>query len=167
MGGTIGVDSTPGAGSTFWFELPLSPADSIPSSPSPPAARRPSDHRYRVLYIEDDRVNVGLLKLLAVPAGLDLLTAENAEDGLVMARRERPDVILLDINLPGMGGREAVGHLKADAVTAHIPAIAVSGESREEGDFASGFDAWLMKPFEVERLRDLIRRVVKEAPGPP
>ncbi len=153
-GDHIGAHGTPG-------RPPLPGSAGSVSGESSPGTQR----RCRVLYIEDDAVNVGLLKLLAVPAGLDLLTAGDAERGLVMARREEPEVILLDINLPGMGGREAVGLLKADPATHHIPVIAVSGEGREEGDLTAGFDAWLMKPFEVERLRDLIRRVMRDARG--
>ena len=98
--------------------------------------------------------------------GVELLTAENAEEGLAMIRTNRPDLVLMDINLPGMSGLDALRILKADPVTAAIPVIAVSAAAMPR-DIQSGLDAgfrdYLTKPFDVQALLSRIREILQDS----
>lgn len=125
-----------------------------------PAARRPM----RVLCIEDTRTNFEILRLyLARQQGYEVFGAEDGERGLEVAARERPDVILLDINLPGMDGIEVKARLAADPRTAAIPVIALSaGALKTDIDraLAAGFVEYLTKPLRLPRLTETLDRCV-------
>ncbi len=96
-----------------------------------------------------------------------LQCAENAEVGLIQIRTARPDLVLMDINLPGMSGLEALQQLRQQPYGADLPIIAVSASARveeiEEG-IRAGFDAYLTKPFEVEELLTQIKRLLEREP---
>lgn len=150
MQGEIGVDSTPGEGSTFWFELPLS------------AECDASASHYKVLYIEDNPANLRLVQsILDSRQDIELLTADSVEAGLEMATRQRPDLILLDLNLPGMNGFEALRRLSANPRTYGIPVIAVTANAMvtdiERGKLA-GFSEYISKPINVPGLLKTIDR---------
>ena len=172
MGGRIGFDSTPGIGSQFWFELPhaLSGCD-VAMEPSIKAKEDASDQPRltgkRVLYIEDSLVNVEVMKhFFRMHQNIELLTAENAETGLAMIHEAHPDLVLMDINLPGMSGLEALHRLKSNPVTASIPVIAVSAAAMP-ADIAiglkAGFLAYLTKPFDVSELNALVRTTLQKS----
>ena len=127
MGGTIGVESTPGAGSVFWIELDPAAAPRF-------AARRPDYAEpartpaadgaplRTLLYVEDNPANLELVEeLVARRSDLRMLSAADGNLGIEFARAYRPDVVLMDINLPGISGVEAMKVLRADPSTAHIP----------------------------------------------
>jgi len=164
MGGSIGVSSRADVGSTFWFELPIAGATRTMAGESKklagpqPTTRRVSS--YKVLYIEDNPANLKLVrKMFATKAHLILLDAETAELGLEVAVRERPDLILLDINLPGMDGYEALERLREDPVTQSIPVIAVTANAMVrdvERGMAAGFFAYLAKPLDVSLFFETI-----------
>ncbi|TAN53872.1 MAG: PAS domain S-box protein [Methylococcaceae bacterium] len=162
MHGRIGFESRAGIGSTFWIELPwikeqLTERISPPSGEiSLPAFIRPVAAPQKVLYIEDNHFNLFYIQeLLQSVEGVHLLTATDAEQGLKLAETERPDLILLDINLPGMDGYEALRHLKSSPATAPIPVLALTVNATPE-DMGKGLEAgfidYLTKPVDMERV---------------
>ncbi len=171
MGGRIGFDSTVGVGSLFWIELPLAASDyktsTVPSfEASGDVLDKSGPVSGRVLYIEDSPINIEVMKnVFRILPDIELLTAENAEIGLAMIHEAQPDLVLMDINLPGMSGLEALHTLKTNPDTADIPVIAVSAAAMPddvEAGLKAGFLAYLTKPFEVPELIDLIRKVLQK-----
>jgi CheY-like chemotaxis protein len=112
-----------------------------------------------ILYVEDDPASVALMQdLLGVFDGVTLATAPNAELGLHLARKLLPDVIIMDLNLPGLSGPAALGFLREWPETAGIPVIALSAmaSGRERDAQLRGFDRCLPKPLNVDRLESTI-----------
>lgn len=104
----------------------------------------------RILIIEDNAANMRLATFLLKAAAHEVLEAVDAEAGLMMARAEHPDLILMDIQLPGMDGLEATGLLKADEATKAIPVIALTSlamKGDEERIRAAGCDGYIAKPL--------------------
>lgn len=120
----------------------------------------------KILVIEDNPSNMKLAALVAGNAGHAVLRADNAPDGLALARAERPDLILMDIQLPGMDGLAATRALKADPATADIPVIALTSYAMK-GDAekirAAGCDDYLAKPYHYSDLLAAIGRVLAES----
>lgn len=109
----------------------------------------------RILVVEDNPTNMKLASLLLRNAGHSVLCAIDAESGLALARDERPDLILMDIQLPGMDGLAATAVLKQDPVTAAIPVIAVTAmamTSDREKTRAAGCDGYISKPLRYREL---------------
>ena len=156
MHGQIGLDSEVGVGSCFWVRLQ---ADE--------AAAPASGCDGTVLYIEDNAVNVLLMEaMLAQQTRLRMLSAETPETGLQMACAQRPDLILLDIQLPGIDGYEVLRRLRADEATHDIPVIAISANALRadiERGRAAGFDDYLTKPIDQRALVATLKRVVQRA----
>jgi two-component system, cell cycle response regulator DivK len=109
----------------------------------------------RILIVEDNPANMKLATLLLHKAGHTALCAVDAETGLTLARAERPDLILMDVQLPGMDGLAATALLKKDPATAAIPVIALTAmamkEDREKTK-AAGCDAYIAKPLRYQEL---------------
>jgi len=166
MHGEIGVSSEPGVGSTFWVRLARGasvPASDLPALTASPAAA-PAQRPRTVLYIEDNPVNQILMEgMLAHRPGTRLLLADRPETGLALAGTERPDLVLLDIQLPGMDGFEVLKRLRSSPLTGEIPVIAVSANAMPS-DIASaqraGFAEYLTKPLELRRLLDVVDRAL-------
>jgi signal transduction histidine kinase/ActR/RegA family two-component response regulator len=165
MGGVIGVDSTVGTGSVFWIELRLSAAPRLVAADTPEAAltrpRQPQGGPLRtLLYVEDNPANLELVEqLVARRADLRLLSAADGQLGVEFARAYQPDVILMDINLPGLSGIDAMRRMRADPATAHIPIIALSANAVPhdiEGALAAGFFGYLTKPIKVGLFMDTL-----------
>jgi len=109
----------------------------------------------RVLIIEDNATNMTLAMFLLQSAGHTVLSARDAEAGLTLARSERPDLILLDIQLPGMDGLEATGVLKRDPATRAIPVIALTAlamKGDEERIRAAGCEGYIAKPMSYKEF---------------
>ena len=165
MGGTVGVYSTVGQGNGFWIDLPraLTPF-AIPEQAETTmvaALEVPALTPLRtVLYVEDNPANLQLVEqIIARRPGLRLLSASTGALGVQMALSVRPDVVLMDINLPGMGGLEAMQLLRANPATAHIPVVAVSANAimRDiERGLAAGFFRYLTKPIRVSEFLETL-----------
>ena len=158
MGGEIGVESVLGEGSIFWIEVNLT--DKPKTVPAIATAQptgidysKPNLPACTVLYIEDNPANLMLVEeLIARRSDLRLLTATDAMAGIKLARLTLPDIILMDINLPGINGLQALQILAKDPLTSHIPVIAVSANaipSDIEKGLEAGFFRYLTKPINI------------------
>jgi two-component system cell cycle response regulator DivK len=119
-----------------------------------------------ILIIEDNDKNLKLVRDVLQVKGYATIEAVNAEDGLVLARERKPDLILMDIQLPGMNGIEALGVLRADPVTAGIPVAAVTASvmAHDRNKITeAGFDAYVGKPINLKEFLDTVRRMVENA----
>jgi CheY-like chemotaxis protein len=161
MGGTIGAESTVGVGSVFWIELGLITATTLTIEEDAHRAPQHADagngsSQRTVLYVEDNPASLELVEqLIALRADLNLITATDGNSGVQFAHDYLPDVILMDINLPGISGLEAMKVLRADPSTAHIPIIALSANALP-GDISSaigsGFFSYLTKPINLSQF---------------
>ena len=163
MGGVIGVESTVGKGSVFWLELNL--AEPQPAGPTKHRAVSPAQVQadaplHTLLYVEDNPANRNLVEnLVARRPDLRLLSAADGNRGVEIARASRPDVILMDINLPGLSGIQALRILAEDPTTAHIPVVGLSAyamHSEIEKGLAAGFFRYLTKPFKVNEFMETL-----------
>jgi PAS domain S-box-containing protein len=175
MGGIIGVESTVGEGSVFWIELNLTAEAQAPAA-SPPGATAPAQvHagalQRTLLYVEDNPANLMLVEdLVARRPDIRLLTATDGKGGIEVARASRPDVILMDINLPGISGIRAMGILAEDPGTAHIPVVALSANAMPrdvEKGMEAGFFRYLTKPIKVIEFMDTLDVALKFAEAHP
>ncbi len=109
----------------------------------------------RILVIEDNPANLKLVSLLLRNAGYEVLCAPDAEAGIALARAERPDLVLMDLQLPGMDGLAATAILKGDEATRAIPVIALTAmamKSDQEASVVAGCDAFIAKPLRYQEL---------------
>lgn len=165
MGGRIGVNSQIDIGSDFWFELPLatelSASHAITDNGN---VERPASNpvHYRILYIEDNPANLRLMEaIFDEHEHLTLKAVPNAVIGLDLAKSAPPDLILMDIDLPGIDGYQALTRLKEEERTRDIPVIAVSANAmKSDLDRArkAGFAAYLTKPIDIVQLLDEVTR---------
>lgn len=120
----------------------------------------------RILLVEDNAANMKLSTLLLLRAGHVVLAAADAEAALLAARDEAPDLILMDIQLPGMDGLAATAILKSDPGTADIPVIALTAmamKQDQERALSAGCDAYIAKPLRYQQLYDAIDRLLVSA----
>lgn len=113
-----------------------------------------------ILYVEDNPANLALIhNLIDLMNGYTLLTTLNAEDGIEIAIAKQPDIILMDINLPGMNGYEALEILTANEATKHIPVVAVTANAMKEHvkkGKESGFKSYITKPIDIKGLVEVL-----------
>jgi len=180
MGGRIGFTSVEGEGSTFWLDMPL-----VRSS-RPQAAEKQSVDLFSprhdasepveragvaggaerlVLYVEDNLANIRIVRgILCTLSHYKLITAQNAEDGIELARKASPDLILMDGTLPNMSGNEAVRRLKACSDTKDIPVIGLSANAMEkdqENAMDAGCSAYLTKPIDIEQFIATVQQTLR------
>ena len=165
MGGAIGADSTVGEGSVFWIELGLTAAPQLVDRQAGPAAQLrpplPEGTPLRtILYVEDNPANLELVEqLVARRPDLRMLSAADGALGIEFARACQPELILMDINLPGISGIEALKILRADPLTAHIPILALSANAAArdiEKGLEAGFFSYLTKPIKVDQFMEAL-----------
>ncbi len=161
MGGEIGANSTVGVGSEFWVDLPGSAVtEACPPLALPgltvPAELDGGQPQATVLCVEDNPANLLLVaRLLARRSDIRLISAKDGRAGVELARSALPDLILMDINLPGISGLTALRMLQGDATTAHIPVLALSANAMPrdiERGLAAGFFRYLTKPIRLDEF---------------
>jgi PAS domain S-box-containing protein len=172
MGGVIGVESTVGKGSVFWVEMNLTAEPQVAADTAEPTAiaqaQVQTDAQLRtLLYVEDNPANLMLVEdLIARRPDIRLLSARDGNRGIEIARASRPDVILMDINLPGISGIKALRILADDPATSHIPVVALSANAipRDiEKGLEAGFFRYLTKPIKVNEFMDTLDVALKFA----
>ncbi|HIJ86784.1 MAG TPA: PAS domain S-box protein [Desulfuromonadales bacterium] len=165
MGGVIGVESTVGVGSVFWIEMslmakPHAPAYSSGTMTAVMGHKEGDAPTQTLLYVEDNPANMMLVEdIIARRPDIRLLTARNGKSGIELARASLPDVILMDINLPGISGIDAMKILAVDQTTAHIPVVALSANAMPrdiEMGLKAGFFRYLTKPINVDKFMDTL-----------
>ena len=171
MDGEIGAQSTEGVGSVFWIELILTNEPELEAHQTEHAFINrvilPNEGQSTLLYVEDNPANLLLVKkLLERRTDISLFSTGNGTSGVEMARLLLPDVILMDINLPGISGIEAMQILATDSATAHIPIVAISANAMPrdiEKGLDAGFFRYLTKPIKVNELIDTLDVVLAHA----
>ena len=172
MDGVIGVHSSVGVGSVFWFELkranaPQSTASADELPLALPASVPPESAPRTLLYVEDNPANVALVEqIIARRPNLRLLRAGNGTGGVALARMHQPDVILMDINLPGITGLQALKMLQEDPATQHIPVLALSANAMPHDiakGLAAGFFHYLTKPIKVDEFMAVLELALDAA----
>ncbi|MDI1292912.1 MAG: PAS domain S-box protein [Methylobacter sp.] len=172
MGGVIGVESTIGVGSVFWFELSAVAPSQIEAgtAESTPVAQEQVNNdapSRTLLYVEDNQANLMLIEqLIARRPDMRLLSAADGYLGIEIACAFQPEVILMDINLPGFSGIEALKILREDPATAHIPVVALSANAipRDiEKGLEAGFFRYLTKPIKVNEFMNTLDEVLEFA----
>ncbi|HEY6529849.1 MAG TPA: PAS domain S-box protein [Cellvibrionaceae bacterium] len=166
MGGKIDVESREGKGTVFWIDLDMAAENQVPSKHNsnytdmllPPS----SDDlvKRKILYVEDNPANLMLVEdIMASRPNMALLSARDGYQGIEIARLAQPDLILMDINLPGISGTEAMQMLAKDPITSHIPVIALSANANPrdiEKGLRAGFFRYLTKPIKINEFMSTV-----------
>ena len=180
MGGRIGVESVVGTGSVFWIELHTT--DRAPDAMNSTELLEPVQSAVQsavqsgaplrtVLYVEDNPTNMMLVEqILERRSGIRLFKAGNGTSGIAMARINLPEVILMDINLPGISGVQALKILRTDPLTAHIPVLAISANAMPldvQRGLEAGFFKYITKPLKVNEFLEALEEALEYAKNTP
>jgi len=168
MDGSISLESEPGK-TCFTILLPkgteTQTLERAESSQKDNANIPPADQSFTILYVEDNPANLTLMEdILKCRPGIKLLSASRAQSGIDLAQTHQPDLILMDINMPGMDGITAMKKLKAIEETRNIPVIAVSADAMDaqvEKGMQAGFKSYITKPFNIPQLFEEIDNFLK------
>ncbi|WP_075879024.1 PAS domain-containing hybrid sensor histidine kinase/response regulator [Vreelandella massiliensis] len=170
MGGRLEMESQPGVGSCFWVELPgemHQPTFEVVTPPARPSEPVDDLEHSPVLYIEDNPANLKVVeKLLRGRRRIQLFTAKAPEQGIILAREQRPALILLDIHMPGLSGFEVLEILRQDPETRDIPVVAVSANAMPDDITRArqaGFDHYLTKPLDVTAFLETLDAYLKDS----
>ena len=164
MGGDITVASEPGRGSTFTIRLPAEVREPIPQAPAPAVREAASPGTSTVLVIDDDGAVRDLMSRFLGKEGFRVVAAAGGEEGLRLARELSPDVITLDVLMPGMDGWSVLAALKADAALAEIPVVMLTMLDDRNLGYALGAADYLTKPIDRERLVTVLERYRRDLP---
>ena len=171
LGGTIGFKSQEGLGSTFWVDLPIAPGEETivvgerrNIAGVTPERAPDNEDRQRILYVEDNASNLQLMEeLFGTIGNFAMTSAPNGPIALDMVKEDRPDLILLDINLPEMDGFEVLKRLQDDPDTREIPVIAVTAAAMPaevERGLSAGFKEYITKPIDIATVLRTIERQI-------
>ena len=165
MGGDITVESKPGAGSTFRVSLMLSSvyqpmqAQEIPDIP--PSRQREAQGK-RIVQVDDEAQHRHLMRAFLEPLGVDLIDVDNALHALQIIRREQPDLVLLDVSMPGLSGWEVLQQLRAAQLT--MPVLMISAdasEGRQQPDSPIMHNGYIIKPVRLPELMDTLGKLLQ------
>ncbi|MDH5680090.1 MAG: ATP-binding protein [Spirochaetota bacterium] len=171
MNGDIGVESRLGQGSNFWFQLALSDykqnsrlsGENNQSTKNQDVSQKDGYDQIKILYVEDNPINLKLvMKLFSKIPRVQPFYATTGEEGIVMAVENLPDLIFMDIKLPGIDGFQALEQLKANDKTKNIPVVGISADAMPENTEkakSSPFIEFMAKPISLEKMIDLILKV--------
>jgi CheY-like chemotaxis protein/anti-sigma regulatory factor (Ser/Thr protein kinase) len=170
MHGSVGFKSEVGRGSEFWIELPIDQAELV----APPSVRDTAgtrlrlavgERRHTVVYVEDNPSNIAFMRdLIEEFSSVELLTAPTAEIGLEVIRGRLPKIVIMDINLPGMSGFEALKRLREWPETREIPVIGLSAAALARDTTRAqdaGFYRYLTKPVKVDELTQVLEQLLE------
>lgn len=172
MDGKLTASSRVGQGTTFEIRFPLTRRETRTENkgtetPADSELNSETAEKKTILYVEDNRVNLELMEsIIAGFSSLELISAESAEKGIKTAAQLQPDMILMDINLPGMDGFEALKILKESKDTRHIPVIAVTSKAMAddaEKGIKAGFTEYLTKPIMIDQFESIVNSILYEA----
>jgi PAS domain S-box-containing protein len=175
LGGQVGYQSEEGEGSTFWLDVPMSSEQAAVERKSAETEKPTQKAEWKndegpirtILYVEDNPSNMRLMEtIVGLVENTRLLTAHNAELGFDLAKSEKPDLILMDINLPGMNGSEALKQLRAMPETKDIPVVAITAAAMPkevEAGMKAGFKKYMVKPFNVLEITRTIEETLDDA----
>jgi signal transduction histidine kinase/CheY-like chemotaxis protein len=167
LGGRVGVRSEPGVGSTFWAEIPIrfagasAPARPRNAAPAPHASAEPAS--LRLLIIDDDETARYTLASFARRPGVTITEAENGLQGIARAAADLPDLIMLDLMMPGIGGHEVLQRLKSDPSTAQIPVVIITSRFVNEAERTQIMTRASNVIYKGDLSRDVVSRAIEEA----
>jgi len=162
LGGRVGVHSAPGVGSTFWAEIPVryDGPDARTAEPEPAVAPP-----MRILIVDDDETARYTLASFATRPGVEISEAENGLHGIARATSEHPDIIMLDLMMPGVGGHEVLARLKGDPVTADIPVVIVTSRFVNEAERQQILTRAANVIYKGDLSRETVTRAIADALG--
>ncbi len=169
MGGSMSLTSAPGRGSSFVLRLPAEVATRSHAAELPGTYRKrrssaPTDREPVLLVVDDMAMISDIIRDYFARQPVEVVVAATSEEGLELARNRLPDLILMDLNLAGIDGREAARELKKSAATRDIPVVVMTGRSLDPADYRPDFEDLLAKPFHLDDLERIVNRYL-QIPG--
>ena len=163
MGGTIAVDSTPGVGSRFWFEVPLVEASQGELAPARAPVVPATTVRRRILVAEDNAINQKVVRAMLAQLGHEVELVGNGREAIAAHEAGVHDVVLMDCQMPELSGLEATRAIRAGAIRPHVPIVAMSAQALpedREACFVAGMDDHVAKPITRDELDAVLARVL-------